>query len=121
MIERWVIGCLLALAVAATPVPATMIDDFAVTNGWTPNPADGVELDIRPDSGAMRLDFRFTKGSGYAVAHKDLSVELPDNYAFTFRIRGQSPPNHLEFKLIDATGENVWWCVRRDVHFPSRW
>jgi hypothetical protein len=98
-----------------------MIDDFAVTNGWTPNPADGVELDIRPDSGAMRLDFRFTKGSGYAVAHKDLSVELPDNYAFTFRIRGQSPPNHLEFKLIDATGENVWWCVRRDVHFPSRW
>ncbi len=63
----------------------------------------------------------FTKGSGYAVAHKDLAVDLPDNYAFTFRIRGESPPNHLEFKLIDATGENVWWCVRRDVRFPSRW
>jgi hypothetical protein len=117
---RTVVWAILALA-AASPAPATVVDDFARTEGWSPHPADGVELAIHPDSGAMRLDFRFLQGSGYAVAHKDLSIDLPENYAFTFRIRGDCAPNDLEFKLIDATGENVWWCVRRGVQFPARW
>ena len=64
---------------------------------------------------------RVRTGSGYAVAHKDLSLDLPENYAFTFRIRGACAANHLEFKLIDSTGENVWWSVRRDVRFPNDW
>ena len=106
--------------------PPTIIDLFASTDRWTAHPADGVELSIRPDSGwagdgSMRLDFRFRRGSGYAVAHRDVSLDLPDNYAFTFRIRGEAPANHVEFKLIDSTGANVWWCVRRDVHFPPAW
>src|SRR6185295_1168443 len=27
----------------------------------------------------------------------------------------------LEFKLIDASGDSVWWSVRRDFTFPRDW
>ena len=54
--------------------------------------------------GALRLDFRF-EGGGYAVARKEFALDLPPNYVFSFQLRGTSPPNHLEFKLIDDTGE----------------
>jgi len=111
---------------AAQPAaPAAVVDDFEDVSGWLAHPADGVELAIRSDTGwrgrALRLDFRFLGGGGYAVIHKAYAVDLPENYAFSFRIRGQAPPNHLEFKLIDSTGENVWWSVRHDVRFPAEW
>ena len=48
-----------------------------------------------------------------------MDLELPANYAFRFRLRGEAPANHLEFKLVDASGENVWWKVRRDVAWPA--
>jgi len=97
------------------------IDPFNSAQGWTPHPADGVSLALSSDSGALRLDFGFAHGGGYAVARKDFSFDLPENYAFRFRIRGHAPSNHLEFKLIDTTGENVWWHVRRDAVFPDVW
>jgi hypothetical protein len=110
---------------AGSPARSIMVDDFEDLSAWKSQPADGVELAIRPDAGvhgrSMRLDFRFAAGSGWAVAHKAFDLELPENYAFTFRLRGAAPTNHLEFKLIDATGENVWWFVRRDLRFPEAW
>lgn len=109
----------------ATPAPSILVDDFEDLSAWKAQPADGVELSIRPDAGvhgrSMRLDFCFTAGSGWAVAHKAFDLELPENYAFTFRLRGAASLNHLEFKLIDNTGENVWWFVRRDLRFPDAW
>ncbi len=119
----------LTLACAGTgpPAPAVtpvLVDGFEDVSGWSAHPADGVRLAIGSDSGAggraMRLDFKFT-GGGYAVAHKAFDLDLPDNYSLSFRVRGRAPINHLEFKLIDATGENVWWSVRRDVEFPEDW
>lgn len=129
---RWIWTCvaLLGLSVsaavdAAVAGAAVILDDFETIEGWTAHPAEEVDLAISSDAGAsgrgMRLDFRFRKGSGYAVAHKDLSIDLPENYAFTFRLRGAAAPNHLEFKLIDSTGANVWWFVRRDLRFPRAW
>ncbi|MBN1826003.1 MAG: discoidin domain-containing protein [Candidatus Eisenbacteria bacterium] len=98
-----------------------LLDDFASLDGWTAHPSDGVEAVLREENGALRVDFRFLSGAGYAVFRKDFAVNLPENYAFTFRVRGDAPPNHLEFKLIDATGENVWWSVLRDHEFPNEW
>lgn len=109
---------------AVGPDTQTIIDDFEDISGWAPHPADGVDLSIRSDDGfegrCMRLDFSFT-GGGYAVARKSFDLDLPENYAFSFHIRGEAPINHLEFKLIDDTGENVWWSVRRDMEFPREW
>ena len=29
--------------------------------------------------------------------------------------------NNLEFKLIDPSGQNVWWVNRRNFEFPREW
>jgi hypothetical protein len=112
---------LLALALAARGAGAGTVDDFRSVAAWSARPADGVELAVAADTGArggaMRLDFRFVKGGGYAIAHRDLSLDLPSNYVFSFHVRGNCRPQTLEFKLIDSTGANVWWCNRRDFRF----
>lgn len=114
-----------ALSACAAPDAPVVVDSFDRIDGWTAHPADGVELTLGSDTGwkgrCLRLDFRFLGGGGYAVARKDFDLDLPGNYAFTFRLRGECLPNQLEFKLLDDTGENVWWWVKRDVHFPVTW
>ena len=102
-----------------------LLDDFTDVSEWQAAPAPGVTLDISTDSGrtgrAMRLDFDFGTGAGYAIARLPLNLELPDNYEFSFWVRGNTAPQTLEFKLIDPSGENVWWSVRRPYRFPSEW
>lgn len=104
---------------------ATVVDDFESASAWSAFPAEGVTLDLRSDAGergrALRMDVRFTRGTGYAVARRAVSLDLPDDYVFRFRMRGQIPNNALEFKLVDSTGNNVWWYVRRDLEFPREW
>ena len=39
----------------------------------------------------------------------------------TFRLRGRGPVNNLELKLVDATGQNVWRHVQKDLRLPARW
>ncbi|HKA24904.1 MAG TPA: coagulation factor 5/8 type domain-containing protein, partial [Candidatus Eisenbacteria bacterium] len=120
---------LLALALVALAAPAqadpTVLDAFESVDGWEARPADGVELKLGTtdsfDGGSLRLDFRFVKGGGYAVIHKKFDFNLPPNYRFRFRVRGESPSENLEFKLIDSTGENVWWNNHRDFVFPVAW
>jgi hypothetical protein len=106
---------------AFTPI---VLDDFEDISGWAAFPADGVALTLASDAGrtgrALRMDFAFT-GGGYAVARKAFDLELPENYAFTFQLRAEAPVNHLEMKFLDASGENVWWYVRRDMTFPGEW
>ncbi|MGQ0702981.1 MAG: discoidin domain-containing protein, partial [Gemmatimonadales bacterium] len=106
-------------------MPTTVIDRFDRLEGWTPHPAEGVELTIRSDRGrtgrAMRLDFGFRSGGGYAIARRAVAIDLPNNYRFSFWIRGAARNNTLEFKLIDSTGENVWWYTERDRAFSPNW
>lgn len=116
----------IALALAGPPdTTAVTVDRFEDLAPWSAHPAEGVTMHLRPDSGhdgrAMRLDFDFVKGGGYAVAHRALALDLPDNYAFAFWIKGDAPRNTLEFKLIDSSGDNVWWF--RDVNrvFDGKW
>ncbi|MBN2172120.1 MAG: discoidin domain-containing protein [Candidatus Krumholzibacteriota bacterium] len=105
---------------AAPAAPAVVVDDFARPERWTAHPADGVTLSLAGDQGALRLDFSIP-GGGYAIARRELDLPLPADYVFSFRIRGDARPNHLEFKLVDASGENVWWHVKRDFAFTADW
>jgi hypothetical protein len=113
----------LLLFLLALPLTAQTrtLDDFTVLAGWTAAPSDGVRLDLADDQGAMRLDFDFHGGAGYAVAHKAFAIDLPVNWQISFRIRGDAPVNNLEFKLIDPSGQNVWWINRRNFQFPHDW
>jgi hypothetical protein len=74
-----------------------------------------------PHGNALRVDFEFTKGGGYAVLHRKLDVTLPANYRFEFQVRGETGPQNLEMKLLDETGENVWWLNQVDHVFPREW
>ena len=128
-----VMGAALALAsLLASPAFADaagreprLLDDFERPGEWSAHPADGVELTLHPDSGlhggALRADFRFVRGAGYAVLRRAVSIDLPENYEFRFHVRGQAKANNLEFKLIDSTGDNVWWLNRRAFEFPATW
>lgn len=102
-----------------------VLDDFTQLAAWTAAPADGVSLEIVSDAGprgrAMRLDFDFRGHAGYAIARRRLELELPENYAFSFWVRGDAPPNDLELKLVDPSGDNVWWANQRRFEFPSAW
>ena len=112
-------------ASAQTIAQPRVLDDFESIAPWRAAPSDGVSLALASDAGhggrAMRMDVDFHGGGGYAVAHRALPLELPENYEISFWIRGTIAPNNLEFKLIDPTGDNVWWVNRRDFAFPGGW
>tara|TARA_R110000782_G_scaffold30348_11_gene75598 strand:- start:8115 stop:11330 length:3216 start_codon:yes stop_codon:yes gene_type:complete len=100
---------------------ADVIDDFSDTSGWTLVAADGVKGAIVGVDGALRLDYDFSAGAGYCVARRRVDLPLDPNYRFAVRYRGEGPRNTIEFKLVDPSGENVWWNVRRGVAFPADW
>ena len=116
--------------VPVTPVQAaskgTILDSFDSVTQWTAAPAEGVEVSVHADSApghatAMRIDFDFHGHGGYAVVHRAIGVSLPANYEFSFDIKGDAPTNTLEFKLVDSTGDNVWWSNNPNFGFPKDW
>ena len=123
------VACLTALAVACVAMPraaqTTALDAFDSVSAWSARPSDGVSLRIAADSGrhgtAMRLDFDFHGHAGYAIAHRAIDLPLPPNYELSFSVRGNAPRENLEFKLIDSTGDNVWWHNAVDYSFSRRW
>jgi hypothetical protein len=119
-------GALLVLAAASPAGPArTVLDAFDGIAGWTAAPSPGVKLTLSAAAGqtggALRMDFDFQGRAGWAAARKAFPRRMPGNWAFTLRLKGDAPPETLEFKLVDPTGENVWWSVRRGFEFPADW
>jgi len=111
---------------ANTAANTIVLDRFDSVTQWKTTPAEGVEISVHPDpngahGSAMRVDFDFHGHGGYAVIHRALSMTLPQNYEFSFAIKGDAPTNTLEFKLIDSTGDNVWWSNNPNFHFPKDW
>ncbi|HEY0350610.1 MAG TPA: discoidin domain-containing protein, partial [Gemmatimonadales bacterium] len=106
---------------------AQVVDDFTSLDRWSAHPAEGVALKLSAGQGrtgdghAMRLDFDFQGRGGYAIARRRLDLPLPENYEFSFWIRGNARPNTLEFKLADSSGDNVWWYTRPSFEFPRQW
>ena len=94
------------------------VQHLEAPSAWIPLPADGVTMQLSDDGGALRLNFQFT-GGGYAIARREVDLNFPENYAIRFRLKGEGPANHLEMKLVDESGENVWWHVRRDMEWPA--
>jgi hypothetical protein len=105
----------------AVSASAGVVDDLDDVSKWTAAPSDGVLLNLVEDRGAMRMDFDFRGHGGWAAARRKVDIEVADNYRFTFRVRGETPPNTLEIKFIDPSGENVWWVRRVAWEFPREW
>lgn len=117
--------CLLASATAlAQPAPQTL-DSFDDPATWRVNTSNQVSAQLRSVAGvdgkALCLDYDFNGVSGHAGIQRDLPLDYPANYQFQFQLRGDSPANDLQFKLIDASGDNVWWVNRPRYDFPRDW
>jgi hypothetical protein len=118
-------GAALLLSASPTDPARRVLDDFGNTTGWIAAPSDGVRLSLSSDAGesgkALRMDFDFGGRAGWAAARKAFPIRLPENWAIDVRLKGETSPQTLEFKLLDSSGENVWWSVRRPYEFPRYW
>jgi len=78
---------------AAAANTAGRIDGFEVASAWSAVPASGVSLALSSAPGlegrALRADFDFHGGGGYAVIHRDLDLTLPgpDGFEVLRRMR----------------------------------
>lgn len=111
---------LVAAAISSAAQPA-VLDDFSTAARWESHPSHGVAHAIAAEDGALRIDYDFGAGGGYAIARLPITLDLPDNYEITFRLRGTPQVQTLELKLLDPTAENVWWSVRRRYRIPEEW
>jgi hypothetical protein len=102
-----------------------VLDSFDEIVPWKAVASDGVHASVHPAEGmpgrALRLDFDLAGTAGYALARRVLPLDLPRHYEISFYLRGDAPVNNFQFKLVDASGENVWWVNRRNYQFPHEW
>ena len=116
---------LLVPALAGAQSGPVLLDGFETLAPWQAQASDGVTARAASVPGykgqALRLDFDFGGKGGYAFARRALPLDLPDNYEISFMVKAEAPSNHLEFKLTDASGDNVWWYRLPDYVFPEGW
>lgn len=111
----------IAVASAYAEESATLLDDFSDPTPWRVIASTQVSGAIRSDGGALCLEYDFNGVSGYVGMQRDIAIDYPENYRFDFALRGASPANDLQFKLVDASGDNVWWVNRPKYAFPAEW
>ena len=111
---------LAALIAAAAPQPQ-ILDSMDSPAGWSVVKSDGLDASLSSVPGAavsasgdkaLRLDVDYHGRSGYAVMTRALPLTFVGNYRLSFKLKGSGPPNQLQVKLVDASGDNVWWWVR---------
>ena len=114
-----------AVNALAAESPVRILDDFRDLSAWTAVSSDQVTATLRSAAGtrgpALCLGYDFHGVSGYAAMRRTLPIDYPDNYGFSFRVRGEAPDNALQFKVADAKGENVWWVNQPDFVIPREW
>ncbi|MET4676886.1 MULTISPECIES: discoidin domain-containing protein [unclassified Luteibacter] len=111
------LSLLLSAAVVTLPAQGKdaprLLDGFDTTAGWAATHTDDVSASLRLVEGntgrAICLDYDFNGVSGAASIRKTLPLDFPTGFALGFDVRGSMPPNTLQLKLIDDSGDNVWW------------
>src|SRR4051812_33495887 len=125
------LACVLCASGATSRAPApdqgaaSYLDHFDDLTRWRVSTSDDVKATLHAASGqsakALCVDFDFGSVSGYVTVGRELALDYPDNYEFSFWLRGDAPANALQFKLVDDSGENVWWVNRPDYAFAHEW
>jgi len=120
-----VVWAMLVPAHGAQASQERVLDGFDDIAPWAAIGSDDVQASVHPAQGlhgpALRLDFDLAGTAGYAVAHRSLPLTLPENYEISFWVRADAAVNTFQLKLIDASGENVWWVNRSNFEFPREW
>ena len=112
------LGLLPGVALAA--LRSEVLDDFRDTAAWQASASDQVRASLRRDGdGSLCLDYDFAGVSGYAVMRRTLSVAWPAHFDLRARLKASGATNDLQFKLVDADGDNVWWVNRPNTRPPG--
>ena len=117
-------GAILLLVTGTASAKPRFLSDFESLDEWELYATEGCTAKLSLVDGvkgsALRMDYTFT-GGGYCLIRKRLDLSLDPDFRFRVTIKGQGEQNNLEFKLMDETGENVWWKNRRRYPLPSDW
>jgi hypothetical protein len=101
-----------------------VLDGFETTAGWIVTTSEGAGLTLTSVPGktgnALAMQFDLSKVSGYVIARKDFTIDLPANYQFVFDMRADAPVNNFEFKVMDEN-QNVHWIKKLNVTYPETW
>jgi hypothetical protein len=98
-----------------------LLDDFHDASVWKASASDQVKASVRRDrDGSLCLDHDFAGVSGYAVMRRALPVDWPAHFDLVARIKGSGATNDLQVKLVDASGDNVWWRNRPNFSLPAK-
>ncbi|MBE0549962.1 MAG: coagulation factor 5/8 type domain-containing protein, partial [Rubrivivax sp.] len=117
----WLPWALLVQAAQAAPLRQEVLDDFRAPAAWQATASDQVRTALRRDrDGSLCLDVDFAGVSGYAVMRRALPVAWPAHFDLVARLKGGGATNDIQFKLVDAGGDNVWWLNRPDLALPGR-
>ena len=120
--RRWLMPLLLAACAGdATALRSEVLDDFRDTTAWAASASDQVRASLRRDrDGSLCLDYDFAGVSGYAVMRRALPMSWPERFDLTAKLKGSGAVNDLQFKLVDASGDNVWWVNRPNTALPAK-
>ncbi|GAB6066761.1 discoidin domain-containing protein [Methylothermus subterraneus] len=102
---------------------AELLDDFKDLYAWSAHSSVRAHVALKaqdtPRGRALRLEFEFHRRYGFVVARQRTALALPPSYAFSFLVRGWGKPCGLEFKLVDASDQNVWRYCLEEFAFPE--
>ena len=107
-------------AVHAAPLRVEVLDDFRDVSAWQASASDQVRASLRRDrDGSLCLDVDFAGVSGYAVMRRALPMAWPQRFDLALRMKGVGATNDFQFKLVDASNDNVWWMNRPSTRWPA--
>jgi len=97
----------------------TVLGDVRDVAAWKAIASEQVEAAIRRDAdGSICLEYDFRSVSGYAVMRRSMPVQWPRAFALRVRIKGRGGVNDFQLKLVDSSGDNVWWVNRPNHAIP---
>ena len=101
--------------------PASEIDAmFDDASSWKVFSSGEARGDLKPIKSGLGLDFDFHGGGGFVVMRREMILAWPGSFRLSFRLRGDGPDNHFEFKVADPSGENVWRHQRLNHRLTKR-
>src|SRR6266478_2585143 len=117
-----VLACCATALAAELPVAREALGSLS---DWVAGASEQVQAQLRPVDGphgpGMCLDFDFGGAAGYATVRRALALTLPPDFEFDLELSGEAAGHDFQLKLLDATGENIWWYRRAEFDFPRTW